>query len=299
MRQGFLGTARVSRAGIVLRLSAVIVTATVMVMAAGPAQASTGTGSVSATLGGFVELSVTDGSIAALSATPTSSDPGPRAYRTDDGFQFSNGFTNTRALLSMDITSANDGSASSTKTVQNTVHTIADWIYVLQDGNANFATYQTTGTFDATAGDYTAPAGFDASQGTLTIRAYDKNDPADEGDQNITVNWAYDSGNNQYYFDAVDKDFTNGNGEELVHPSNKADEISGYTFTAAGNTYAVTSVGDGGSNFVPTIQMGWEIDIDPLGSVTNDAFLLIDFPSGTPTDTYSITMTAAIAQLTS
>lgn len=272
-----------------------------LLAAAAPTQgAETGTGSVSAVLGGFVEISVTDGTIAGLTATPTSSDPGPRAYSTADGFTFSNGFTNTRGLLSLDITNAVDGSASSTKTVQGTAHTIADWIYILQGTNDNFATYETTGTFDADAASYTAPGGFTKdSQGTFTIRFYDKTAPADGGDGTVTVHWIYDSGSNQYYFDSTDKDFTNSNGEQLVNPQSKLDESTGYTYTVADNAYGVTSVAGAGSNYVPTVRLSWQLDFSTAGSLTRDAYLLIDFPSGTPSDTYSITTTATIAQLTS
>lgn len=272
-----------------------------MIISIGPTQAATtGTGSASAVLGGFVEISVTDGTIAAFSVTPSSSDPGPRAYSTADGFAFSNAFTNTRSLFSMDITSATDSSASSTKTVQGATHTIADWIYILQGTQTHFTTYEVTGTYDATAASYTTPGGFTKdSQGTFTIRSYDKTTPADGGDATTTVNWIYDSGANQYYFDATDKDFTNANGEALVNPSSKLDQATGYTHTIAGNTYSVTSVAGSGSNYVPTVRLGWQVDYDTAGSVTRNAYLLVDFPSGTPTDTYSITLTTSIAQLTS
>jgi hypothetical protein len=299
MRAGSRKSTRVLRWNQAWRVFIIFVLTTMLVFTAGQAMGSTGTGTVSAVLGSFVEISVLDGSIAPLAATPTPSDPGPRAYSTADGFSFSNGFSNTQALMSMEITSAQDGAASSTKTVQGTVHTIADWIFVLQGGRDNFGTYQVTGTFDADAASYTAPGGFSKdSQGTLEIRYYDKDAPADEGDGNITVYWIYDAGENQYYFDATDKDFTNENGEQLVNPSSKLDAGSGYTYTIAGNEYAVTTVGGVGANYVPTLRMAWQVDFDPLGSVTNDAYLLIDFPSGTPNDTYSITMTTTIAQLT-
>ncbi|MBW3581731.1 MAG: hypothetical protein KY455_01410 [Euryarchaeota archaeon] len=262
--------------------------------------ATSGTGTVSATVGKFVELSVTDATIAAFSASPTSSDPGPVVKDNTDHFRFSNVFSNTRAMFSMDITSATDGSASATKTIQGTTHTIADWVYLRQDANQKYGTYETTGVYDASAASYTAPGGFTKdSQGTFQIKTYDKDSPTDGGDSTITVNWIYESAGNRYYFDAVDKDFTNGNGEAQVNPSSKTDQASGYTYTAGTNAYGVTSVANSGSNYVPTVRMAWQVDYSTAASVTKDAYVLIDFPSGTPADTYSITLTATVTQLTS
>lgn len=280
-------------AGVVLLVCILLTSAT-----AGQA-ATSGTGSVSATLGTFVEISVTDNAIAAFSATPTSSDPGPRAFSTADGFTFSNLYSNTRAMFSLDVTSATDGSASSTKTVQGTTHTIADWVYIRTDNNDNFATYETAGAYDAAAAGYTAPGGFTKdSQGTFTISYYDTTTPADGADGTTTVNWIYDATANQYYFDSTDKDFTNANGEALVNPASKTGLSSDYNYTVNDNGYGVTSVAAAGANYVPTVRLAWQIDFSTAGSVTQDAYLLFDFPSGTPSDTYSVTVTATATQLT-
>lgn len=293
---------RLSTARLLIRTVSTISIAVFLTLGTGPVLAGdhTGTGSVSAVLDGFVAISVTDDTIADLAAAPSPSDPGPRAFSTADGFTFSNGFSNTQALLSMTITSATDSGASSTKEVQGTTHTIADWIFILQDANANFATYETTGTFDAGNGAaYTEPGGFNKdSFGTLDIRTYDKTTPADEGDDNLTIHWIYDSSDNVYMFDTTDKDFTNTNGEQTVHPASVLAQGDDYTFAVADNDYAVTAVADAGSNYVPTLRMAWQIDFDAAGSVTQDAYLLIDFPSGTPQDTYSVTLTATMAELT-
>lgn len=261
--------------------------------------ATTGTGSVDAVLNGFVEISVTDSTIAAFSSTPTSSDPGPRAFSTADGFTFSNGFTNTRSLLDVDITTAQNSEPSSTVTVQGTEHTIANWIYVLQGTNTHFTTFETVGTYDATAGDYTAPGGFTKdSQGTFTIRYYDKTTPADGGDGTTTVNWIYDATANKYMFDTADKDFSNANGEATVWPSSKTGQTTNYAYEVSGNTYGVTSVAAAGANYVPTVRLAWQIDFSTAGSTTKNTYLLVDFPSGTPQDTYSITLTGTSTQLT-
>ena len=262
--------------------------------------ATTGTGTVTTTLGEFVEITFTDSTIAAFSATPSSADPGPRAFSTSDGFTVTNLFSNTRGALTYDITSATDGSASSTKQVQGTTHTIADWVYVKLGSGSYFTTYETVGTFDASAASYTAPGGFTKdSQGTFAIRRYDATTPADGGDGTTTVNWIYDSGANKYMFDTADKDFSNANGEATVWPISKLDETSGYTYAVQGNAYAVSSVAGAGSNYVPTVRLGKQADFSGLASVTEDIFLLIDFPSGTPGDTYSVTLTATMSQVTS
>lgn len=261
--------------------------------------ATSGTGSVSAAVSGFVEISVTDSTIAAFSASPSSSDPGPVVSSTADGFTFSNLYSNTRAMFDMDITAATDSGASSTETIQGTTHTIADWIYIRQDSGANFGTYETTGTFDATAADYTAPGGFTKdSQGTFTITYYDASSPTDGGDGTTTVNWIYDSSANKYMFDTADKDFSNANGEAAVWPSSKTGQSSNYAYSVNGNGYVVTSVAGSASNYVPTVRMGWQVDYSTSASVTQDAYALIDFPSGTPADTYSFTLTSTVTQLT-
>ncbi len=259
--------------------------------------ATTGTGTASAVVSGFVEISVTDSTIAAFTATPTSSDPGPRVSSTSDGFTFSNLYSNTRSMFSMDITSATDSGSSSTETVQGTTHTIADWVYVRQDSGANFGTYEVVGTYDSNAAAYTAPGGFTkSSQGTFTIRYYVAASPTDGGDGTTTVNWIYDSSANQYYFDATDKDFTSG--AQLVNPVSKTGQTQYYTYTVNANAYGVPSVAGAGSNYVPTVRMAWQVDFSTSASTTKSAYLLIDFPSGTSADTYSVTMTTTISALT-
>lgn len=262
--------------------------------------ATTGTGTVSSVVGGFVEISVTDGSIASISATPSSSDPGPIAKDNSDKFTFSNLYSNTRAMFDMDVTTAQNAAASSTVTVQGASHTIADWIHLRQDTNQDFQTYEVVGTFDATAASYTAPGGFSKdSQGTFTITTYDKDAPTDGGDATITVNWIYDSTANQYYFDTANKDFSEGGAEVLVNPSSKTGQSTNYGATVGTNKYTVASVAGSGSNYVPTVRMGWQVDYSTSASITKDAYVLIDFPSGVPADTYSFTVTTTVTKLSS
>lgn len=243
----------------------------------------------------FAEVDVLDAIVAPFALTPSTSDPGPRAFSTSDGFTFSNGDTNVRSVLSLDVTSATNGAAAATVVVQGTTHTIADWFYAAQDSGTAFTTVRAVGAFDSSAASYATPPSFTkSSQGTVTLRRYTTPSPSDNG-ATLIVNWVYDATPNKYLFDAADKDFTNGNGEATVWPlsvENKAD----YTFSGGGNSYAITSVANAGSNYVPTVQTAWNIDWSNQASVSKDAFVLVDVPAGAPRDAYSYTLTATITR---
>lgn len=245
----------------------------------------------------FAEVQVSDDTVSGFTATPTSADPGPRVWSNTDKMRFNSRYTNTKTVLLLEIANAQTSGGSSTVTVQGTLHTITDWIHIRTGASDYFAKVTATGVYDSDTGAYTAPGGFTtASQGTISLAYYDKTTPPDGGTGG-TVYWIYDSGQNVYMFDTADKDFTNGNGEVTVAPvANKGE--STYSLTFQGNDYSVASVGASGANYVPSMKIGWEAE--PAGSAGGrnyDAYMLIDFPSGAPTDSYSFTVEGTIHKL--
>lgn len=241
----------------------------------------------------FAEMQTSDAAVAPLSGTPTSDDPGPRVWDDVDRLQFNARYTNTRHIVLLEVSSATDSQAATTMTVQGTTHTIADWVHARTDQTTKYATVRASGTHDANDGAYTVPGGFTQDgQGTVAIRTYDRTTPEDGGTP-TTIHWAYDSSQDRYWFDTADKDFTNGNGETEVSPASKKASLT-YLFAASGINYAVTSVGDAGSGFVPTIAQGWDKQPGKANGEDFDAYVLLDFPSGTPNEQFEVTLRASI-----
>lgn len=244
----------------------------------------------------FVELQVTDGSIAPLSVTPTSETPGPIVYDLDDAIRFSGRFTNTKHVVTVSTQSATDASGSPTKTIQGTGHSIADWIYIRQDAASSFGRVRTTGTYDSDGASYTPPPGLTRdSQGTVALRTYSTSNPVDGGTA-ITAYWVYDAGSDVYWFDTTDKDFTNGNGETRVYPLAHMSR-AGYVFGVGDLSYGVSAVGGAGAGYLPTVQLAWSASPGASGGGDFACTVLFDFPSGSPRDTYDFTIKASVQSL--
>ncbi|MBW3581729.1 MAG: hypothetical protein KY455_01400 [Euryarchaeota archaeon] len=241
----------------------------------------------------FTEVQVTDGTISPITVDPTTSDPGPRAFDNMDRFRFNTRYTNTRHVLFLDVPSAQTGQGASSLTVQGVSHQVADWIHIRQGGASAFVTVERQGVYDSDAVSYTAPGGAtQSSQGTVVFRSYDKTSPSDGGTTS-TWYWIYDAGQNRYWFDPTDKDFTNGNGEVSVWPISKS-SATHYVFTHGTNTFGVSGVAGSATDYVPTVRLGWLDRPGPGGGHDHDAYVLVDFASGTPADTYSYSVQGTI-----
>lgn len=274
--------------------AAVVAVALLLALGVGPVHgAPSGTGGGTFKVKPFAEVETTDGAIAPLSTTPTSGDPGPRVWNDGDHLRFNGGYTNARHVVFLEVAEATGSSGAETAVVQGTTHSIADWARARTDQTTRYATIRATGTSDPDAGAYTPPVGFTQdAQGTVEVRTYDRTAPEDGGTP-LTIAWVYDSSQGRYWFDAVDKDFTNGNGEARVWPASTKAQGS-YVFQAGGIHWAVIGTAGAGAGFVPTIAQAWDKQPGKGNGEDFDAFLLLDFPAGTPTDAFRVTLRATI-----
>lgn len=85
-----------------------------------------------------VEVTVTDGSIAQMVASPSTSDPGPIVHSLSDALTFSCGATDEKAALHAEVVLATSPSGGQTATIQGPAHTLADWFYATQSSTEDF-----------------------------------------------------------------------------------------------------------------------------------------------------------------
>lgn len=239
---------------------------------------------VAAPATGILEVTATDATIATVSATPTSADPGPRIYSLTDKLTFSDGLTNVLAVWYAEITAATNNSSASAIVARGTTHTVADLVFARQNTGASFTTVRAVGAFDSDAASYTAPLGVvKSSQGSLALRSYDLTGAPDGGTA-TTIYWIYSAVTNTYYVDS-EKDMTLGS--TTVNPVSKALQVlTTYVYPFGGNAYAISSVG-AAAQYVPTFNLGWTMS---LTASTNDLTVLLDVPTGAREDTWSYTV---------
>lgn len=243
---------------------------------------------------GLVEVTVSDGSIAQMTATPSSSDPGPITWSLTDGFTFTCGNTDEKGAMYLEVALATAPSGAETATIQGTAHTVADWWYAARTSSGDFLSINVTGVFDADAASYTVPAGYTDSQGTLSVVRYANADPG-AGPTTLTRYWAYDATNNRYQV-GTSKDLTATG--DLVHPiaAAPAGAVASDMETAVSTgTYIVSSVGSSGAGYPPTIMQG--TFMPPTGGCTVDTFMLIDLPEGAAMGNYPFTLRATATAL--
>ncbi|MBW3581730.1 MAG: hypothetical protein KY455_01405 [Euryarchaeota archaeon] len=239
----------------------------------------------------LLDVSVTDATVAQVTATPTSSDPGPVLHSAADGLEFSSGLTDIAAAWYAEYSLVTNNTSAQGATVQGVSHTFADWFYAKQDDNPKYSTMNVTGVYDADAAAYTVPLLFTkSSQGTLALRWYNGTSPT-SGGTDVTMYWAYDAVENKYVIGAS-KDLSL---ETQVAPITATLQTT-YERTIQGNDYIVKSVAAAGSDYVPTLMQGHHLPLVSL-PLSHTWYPLMDPPPGVLQDDYDFTLRVTVVAI--
>lgn len=239
---------------------------------------------LSGTAHAVVDLSITDGTIAEVTALPSASDPGPILHSASDGFTWDSALTDVGVVWYAEYVGVSDNSSSTSETIQGSSESYISWFFGKQDANSKYSTMNATGVYDADAASYTAPALFNKdAQGTISIVSYDASSPTDGG-TTTTFYWIYDATANGYVFGTT-KDLSL---ETTVYPISNTGQLT-YEKAFAGNTYVVTNVAASGADYVPTVTQGHHLLVADL-PLSHTWYPLMDTPDGVFEDTYAYTL---------
>lgn len=273
-------------------------------LAIGPAQgATTGAGTVSADVGQLVEITVSDGSIAAYSEfTPV---PGSDTvkYSTSDYLRFTNAKSNVQSLFDfgVGVSFAKDADGStSTTTVQyqGVTTTLTDLVYVAQAAGGSFLPAQVVTGSDLTSEGNTgwtnaAGCGTMTYQGSFTVPYYNNAGAA----QTSLVKYyrVCDSGTELYVGDSRDLSSAD---VAYVHTSTQSGasaSASNYEVAIGGVDYVFHSAA---SATAVTLRQGQHV---ALGSsaTTSDVYALLKIPDGFPAGVFTATVTATASDIVS
>lgn len=262
--------------------------------------ATSGNGSVAATVGQLVEVTVTDASIASFSSfTPV---PGSDVlkYSTSDHLRFSNAKANVQELLalsaSVSFAQASDGSTStSTVSYQGASVTLTDLVYLAPSSSGNFLPWRLVGSDLTSEGNtgWTNHAGCAAMtyQGSLSVARF-----TNAGAAGSTLTRYYrvcDSGTELYLSDS--KDVSSG---DLAYVTTQtavgaSATAANYEVTIDGVPYVFSSAG---SASTVTLQQGKHLALGS-SSTTQDVYALLRFPDGFPAGTFTATVTGSVSQV--
>lgn len=265
--------------------------------------ATTGTGTVSADVGQLVEITVTDGTIAAHAEfTPVSGSDAVK-FSTADSLRFSNAKSNVQSLFNyaVDVSFLRDADGStstSTLTYQGTTVTLSDLVYLSQSAAGDFLPASlVTGSDLTSEGDtgWTNHAGCAAVtyQGTFTVPYYSNAGAAQSA---LTRYYRVcDSGTEIYVASSRDV--------------SSADVAYVHTMTSAGAsaTAANYEVAIGGQDYVfhsaasattVTLRQGQHVALG-TSAVTSDVYALVKIPDGFPAGVLTATITATVSDVVS
>lgn len=286
------------------RSGSVIVCLLLMSFALGAARgATTGTGTVSADVGQLVEVTVTDGSIAAYAEfTPV---PGSDTlkFSTSDYLRFSNAKSNIQSLFSYSVgvsfvKDADGSTSTSTVAFQGVTTTLSDLVYLAQSASGAFLPAQLATASDLTSeGDtgWTNAAGCGTLtyQGFFTVPSY-----SNAGAAQAALTKYYrvcDSGTEVYVGDSRD---LSGADVAFVTTSTQAGPsatAANYEVVIGGVDYVFSSAA---SATAVTLRQGQHVALGAT-STTADVYALLKIPDGFPAGVFTATVTATAADIVS
>lgn len=272
-----------------------------LLLGAGTAWAATsGTGSVSATVGQLVEVTVPDSSIASFSSfTPV---PGSDTlkYSTSDYLRFSNAKSNVQEALALSasvsfVQSSTGSTSTTTVDYQGGTTTLADIVYLAQSSSGDFLPWKLVGldlTSEGNTG-WTTHAGCASMtyEGSLSVARY-----TSAGAAGSTITKYYrvcDSGTELYLSDS--KDVSSGDLAYVITQT-----AAGSSATSGNYEVTIDSVPyvfySAGSASTVTLYQGKHLALG-TASTTQDVYTLLKFPDGFPAGAFTATVTGTVSSI--
>lgn len=262
--------------------------------------ATSGTGTVAATVGQLVEVTVPDATIASFSSfAPT---PGSETvkFSTSDNLRFSNAKSNVQEMLTLTtsvsfVQSSSGATSTTTVSYQGATVTLSDLVLLSQSSSGDFLPWKLVGTDLTSEGNtgWTTHAGCAAMtyQGSLSVARYTS---AGASASAITKYYRVcDSGTEIYVADS--KDVSSG---DLAYVTTQT--AAGSSATAGNYEVTIGSVpyvfSSAGSASAVTLHQGKHLALGS-SSTTQDVYALLRFPDGFPAGSFTATVTGAVSQV--